>query len=363
MSPEAVNRPRWVVAMSGGVDSSVAAALMSQQGLEVVGITMDLGPPTTEVRSKRCCGLPDAEDARAVARSLGIKHYTANYREAFRGEVIEPFVEEYAAGRTPIPCIACNRVLKFDLLLQRARKLGAQGVATGHYARIGPGPDGELALWRPLDREKDQTYFLFDTPQASLGQLAFPLGELDKSQVREVARSLDLPTADKPESQGICFIPDGDVRGALQRLDPGAAPKPGKIVDRDGKQLGEHAGATGYTQGQRRGLGLAGGPWYVVDVRTATNELVVDRESALWRGEIEVRNVFWRDGECPADEVRVQIRHRHRAASARAKPGADGTARLYFDEPVRSPAPGQAAVVYDAEDARLLGGGWIAGSA
>ena len=349
--------------MSGGVDSSVAAALLAQQGGDVVGITMDLGLPGTEVRSGRCCGLPDAEDARAVARRLGIRHYTANYRDAFQSRVIAPFVGEYAAGRTPIPCIACNRELKFDLLLKRARKLGAEGVATGHYARVAPGPDGAPAIWRPVDRDKDQTYFLFDTPPASLPRLQFPLGSLTKSQVRDLARSLDLVTAEKPESQDICFIPDGDLRGALRRLAPEIAPRPGKIVDRDGRQLGEHPGATGYTPGQRRGLGLAGGPWYVVEVRTLANELVVDRESALWRGEVRLRGVLWRDGACPSGEVRVQVRHRHRAAAARAKPGPERTARLCFDEPVRSPAPGQAAVVYDAADERLLGGGWIAGSA
>ena len=357
---------RWLVAMSGGVDSSVAAALLVRSGRDVIGVTMDLGPPVTPMAapaSKRCCGLPDADDARAVARTLGIRHYTANFREPFREAVIEPFVAEYAAGRTPIPCIACNRVLKFDLLLKRASQLGAEGVATGHYARLAPGPDGEPALWRPLDRDKDQTYFLFDTPREALPRLDFPLGSLTKSQVREVARSLDLVTADKPESQGICFIPDGDVRGALQRLGSEVPPRPGPILDREGRQLGEHPGATGYTQGQRRGLGLAGGPWYVVEVRPARNELIVDRESALWRGELVMRGALWRDGGAPEGEVRVQVRHRNRAAPARVKPGSDGSLRVCFEEPVRAPAPGQAAVVYDESDERLLGGGWIAASA
>jgi tRNA-specific 2-thiouridylase len=203
---------RWLVAMSGGVDSSVAAALLVREGAAVVGLTMDLGGAERESVGG-CCGLPEAEDARDVARTLGIRHYVANYRDEFRKEVIDPFLSDYAEGRTPIPCIACNRVLKFDLLLDRAEALGAVGVATGHYARIDRAPAagaaagtaGELALYRARDRAKDQTYFLFDVPADKLSRLRFPLGDLHKSAVRDVARSLELVTADKPESQGICF--------------------------------------------------------------------------------------------------------------------------------------------------------------
>jgi tRNA-uridine 2-sulfurtransferase len=355
---------RWLVAMSGGVDSSVAAALLARAGHEVVGVTMDLGqglradePPAA---AKRCCGLPDAEDAREVARSLGIRHYTANYRERFREAVIEPFVAEYEAGRTPIPCVACNRVLKFDLLLRRAEALGAAGVATGHYARIGRAPDGEPALFRPRDRAKDQTYFLFDLPRASLRRIAFPLGELEKSEVRALARELGLATAEKPESQGICFVPDGDVRGALARLRPEAERTPGPIATREGRVLGEHRGAAGFTPGQRHGLGLSGGPWYVAEVNTRENALVVARAEEMHAREVRIEGATWQDGEPPAAPVRAAVRYRHRTVSARVRADSPERATLCLDEAVWAPAPGQAAVVWDAADERLLGGGWIA---
>jgi tRNA-specific 2-thiouridylase len=364
---------RWLVAMSGGVDSSVAAGLLVESGVEVFGVTMDLGGAPeaaaggavrSAARKGPCCGLPDVEDARAVARALGIRHYTANYRQQFASAVIEPFVAEYQAGRTPIPCSACNRVLKFDVLLRRARALGSAGVATGHYARIAPGPDGEPALYRARDREKDQTYFLFDLPRAVLAELRFPLAELSKAQVRELAARWGLVTARKPESQGICFIPDGDVRGALERLAPGGSGGPGEIVDAAGRALGEHDGARGYTPGQRRGLGLAGGPWYVSEVDVARNRVVVERErTRLERCHVEIERAHWAEGEPPQGPVRVQVRHRHAAAPARVSDAGGGRARIEFEAPVWAPAPGQAAVVYDAADTRLLGGGWIGASA
>lgn len=357
---------RWLVAMSGGVDSSVAAALLARAGHEVVGVTMDLGEGSARNdvprSSKKCCGLPDAEDARDVAQALGIRHYTANYRDEFRSAVIEPFVAEYAAGRTPIPCIACNRVLKFDLLLRRAEALGARGVATGHYARIAPAPDGAPGLYRPRDREKDQTYFLFDLPRAALSQIRFPLGDLEKSDVRALARELGLVTAEKPESQGICFVPDGDVRAALARLRPGFEAAAGPITAADGRVLGTHAGAIGYTPGQRRGLGLSGGPWYVREVNLAENRLVVDRAEALAARSVLVRDARWLDGAPPEGPVRVAVRHRHKSVSAQVTAEPDGSAEICFETAVWAPAPGQAAVVYDAADDRLLGGGWITGS-
>jgi len=362
---------RWLAAMSGGVDSSVAAALLVREGLDVVGITMDLGaspheraavPENASASSKRCCSLPDADDARAVARTLGIRHYTANYRREFRESVIDPFVDEYLAGRTPIPCVACNRVLKFDVLLQRASALGAQGVATGHYARTGPGPDGGVCVYRARDREKDQSYFLFDVGRDKLERLRFPLAELSKASVRALARELGLVTAEKPESQGICFIPDGDVRGALARLRPEAASGAGEIVDAEGRKLGEHTGAVGYTVGQRHGLGLSGGPWYVTQVDPAGNRLVVDHGGdKLWRRTIHAQLMHWTCGAPPEGAVRVQARHRHASVPARVVSESRGV-RFDLESPVWAPAAGQAAVVYDASDERVLGGGWITGS-
>jgi ribonuclease III len=267
---------RWLVAMSGGVDSSIAAALLARAGHEVVGVTMDLGAGSADGTSargpssgddaprsaKKCCGLPDAEDARDVARALGIRHYTANYRDEFRAAVIDPFVAEYAAGRTPIPCIACNRVLKFDLLLRRADALGACGVATGHYARIAPAPDGGPGLFRPHDREKDQTYFLFDLPRATLARIRFPLGELEKSEVRALARELGL--SPRKESQHL-FVPDGDVRVALARLAWRLGAAPGPIGRRQRARHAHrrdrlHAGTTPRTGLVGRPLVRAGGP-------------------------------------------------------------------------------------------------------
>ncbi len=353
---------RWLIAMSGGVDSSVAAALMAKQNPDVVGLTMDLGSGAEKTSFKRCCGVPDAEDARQVARTLGIRHYVANYRKEFREAVVDPFIEEYKQGRTPIPCVACNRVMKFDLLIRRAEALGAVGVSTGHYARIAQAADGEPALYRSVDREKDQTYFLFDLPRAVLPKLCFPLGELKKSEVRALARELKLITADKPESQGICFIPDGNLRGALERLSPDLKRKEGPIVNREGEELGLHSGAPGYTLGQRKGLGLGNGPWYIVENRIAENTLIVDRAPALGRSSVHVRDARWVMGQVPEGPVRVQVRHRMESVAARVEVLEGDDVRIHFETPVWAPADGQAAVVYDADDTQLLGGGWIAGS-
>ena len=358
-------RERWLVAMSGGVDSSVAAALLAEDGLDPIGMTMDLGAEEvagalgSSRANRRCCGLPDADDARAVATALGIRHYVVNYRDAFREAVVTPFVEAYASGETPIPCVACNRVLKFDLLLRRARALSARGVATGHYACIGKNANGGPAVYRARDREKDQSYFLFDLTPDVLEQIRFPLGNRTKTEVREVARCLGLVTWDKLESQGICFVPDRDVRGALERLRPGLRSEPGEVVDRQGRRLGTHTGAVGYTLGQRKGLGLASGPWYVAEIDPKRNCLVVEREPVLWRRTLRLRSICWNAGTAPGGRVRVQIRHRHRSVLGRVEPLLDGEAVVHLEEPVWAPAAGQAGVVYDEADMCVLGGGWI----
>jgi len=360
MSPAAAGagaRERVLVAMSGGVDSSLAAALLVEAGHEVVGVTMNLAGA-----GSRCCSLDDAEDARRVAERLGIRFYVANYRDRFRAEVMEPFADAYLQGRTPIPCVACNRRFKFAHLLQRARALGASRVATGHYARIAcAGPGGPLRLLRARDAAKDQTYFLFDLGQEELRHAAFPLGGLCKEEVRERARALGLATADKPESQEICFVPGGDYARVVESLRPEAVPGEGDVVDASGRVLGRHGGIHRFTVGQRRGLGGgAAAPRYVLRLEPETNRVVVGPREALQQGEAGVEGVRWVAGAAPsrAVEAEVRIRHRHEAAPAEVEPLPQGRARVRFRAPVGAVTPGQAAVFYRGDE--VLGGGWIA---
>jgi tRNA-specific 2-thiouridylase len=335
----------------------VAAALLAEEGAEVVGVTLALAGDAS-----RCCSLDDAEDARRVAERLGIRFYVANYRERFRSEVIEAFADDYLAGRTPIPCVACNQRFKFRHLMERAAALGARDVATGHYARIDRGgPGGSLRLLRGRDRTKDQSYYLFDLDQAQLARICFPLGELTKPEVRARARALGLRTADKPESQEICFVPDGDYARVVETLRPDALPGEGEIVDESGRALGRHAGIHHFTVGPRRGLGVSSDRrLYVKRIDAAANRVVVSGLDALGAAGARLERVSWIAGAPPAEpaRARVQVRYRHEGAPAKIEPGPDRTAFVRFDEPVRAVAPGQAAVLYDGD--AVLGGGWIA---
>jgi tRNA-specific 2-thiouridylase len=351
------DRQRVVVAMSGGVDSSVAAAVIAERGYEAVGVTLNLAGGAS-----RCCSLADADDARRVAERLGIRFFVANYTERFRQEVVEAFADAYLAGRTPIPCIPCNSRFKFEYLMERARVFGAAAVASGHYARVDRDPGtGRHRLRRAADATKDQTYFLFELTQEQLGALHFPLGDLKKAEVRAIARRLGLETADKPESQEICFVPDGDTPGAVERIRPAALPGEGDIVDGRGAVLGRHRGIHRFTVGQRRGLALGGGERrYVIALDAARNRVRVGSAEALQARGADLERVSWIAGEAPARPVRarVRVRHRHPGASAEIEPRPGGRARVRFDAPVGAVAPGQAAVFYDGDV--VLGGGWIA---
>ena len=349
---------RAVVAMSGGVDSSLAAALMVEAGYETIGVTLHLAGG-----SSRCCSLADAEDARAVAERLGIRFFVANYADRFRAEVVEPFADAYLSGRTPIPCVTCNSRFKFDYLIARARAFDAAIVASGHYAQVDDDPaTGLRRLRRAADATKDQTYFLFELGQDQLKTVRFPLGELTKTQVRSRARALGLATADKPESQEICFVPDGDYAKAVERIRPGAQPGAGDVVGADGRVLGRHRGIHHFTVGQRRGLGLAARrPLYVTGVDAARNHVVVGGVDDLLARGARLERVSWIAGRPPPRAVRasVRVRYRHEGVPAEIVAGPEASAVVHFDEPVRAVAPGQAAVFY-AEDV-VLGGGWIAG--
>jgi tRNA-uridine 2-sulfurtransferase len=355
---------RIVVGMSGGVDSSVAAALLVEQGFDVIGITLRVWPWREPEEATRkfgsCCSPESVDDARAVARRLGIPYYLLNSEAEFERAVIEPFARAYAAGRTPVPCVACNRDVKFGSLMQRARAWDAVAVATGHYARITrDAATGRFLLWRGLDARKDQSDFLWPLTQAQLGAARFPVGDLGKAAVRAKARALGLVTADKPESQEICFIPDDDYRGFLRRRIPEAF-GPGPIVDGQGAVLGHHGGLVNYTVGQRRGLGLSSArALYVTALDPSRNAVVVgdaDRVN-VERIRAEQVNFIAIDALSGPLAVAAKIRHSHEPAAATIQPLEPGAVLVRFERPQRAPAPGQSVVFYQGD--LVVGGGVI----
>jgi tRNA-specific 2-thiouridylase len=368
-----LNSDTIAVAMSGGVDSSTVAAMLRAEGHNVIGLTMQLwnqrrlagrdGMP--EAVRGRCCSLDDVYDARRAAQQIGIPYYVVNHEERFERDVVRPFVEEYLSGRTPIPCSLCNNHLKFDQLLAVARQVGAERIATGHYARVAyDEARGRWLLRRPADLSKDQTYFLFGLTQEQLSRTLFPLGDLTKAEVRELARKHGLALAEKPDSQEICFVPGGDYKrfidAYLAEQGKSLPDTSGELVTTDGEVLGEHSGIHNFTVGQRKGLGVAtGSPLYVIQINGANRQVVVGGEEHLYSRTLRARGVNLISVPDLAGPMRVavKIRHRHEPALATIEKAGDDEILVTFDEPQRAITPGQAAVFYDGDI--VVGGGWI----
>jgi len=348
--------------MSGGVDSSVAAAIMKRRGYDVVGLTMQIWQESqTDPRHAGCCSLGAVEDARRVARVLDIPHYVMNFREEFRASVIDNFIEEYAAGRTPNPCVQCNRFVKFEILMEKMRELGCDKLVTGHYARIRRSPAGEYRLLKARGPDKDQSYVLYMLSQAQLAATLFPMGELrTKAEARDLARRLGLAVADKPDSQEICFVSEAGGYGEFLRKNRPDIFRDGDIVDSEGRALGRHGGIADFTVGQRRGIRLSpanGRPLYVIELMPDSNRVRVGEADELLRREVPLTGLFWSGPRIDsATRVRAKIRYNMEPQTATLH-GAES--KLVFDEPVRAVTPGQIAVAY--RGATVLAGGTIAG--
>jgi tRNA-uridine 2-sulfurtransferase len=353
-----MSRERVIVAMSGGVDSAVAAGLLVREGYEVIGVTMRLwsrDDAEGRLHQKRCCGVEDTEDARAAAEVLGIPHYVLNLEDEFGRRVVDYFVGEYERGRTPNPCLACNEHVKFRALLDRAVALDADRLATGHYARIRRGTHG-FELHRALDANKDQSYVLYTLQQAELQRLLFPVGEYAKPEIRRLALEMGLPLHDKPDSAEICFVPDNDYRAFLAERLPS---RPGSVLDGEGKAVGRHDGIAGFTIGQRKGIGAFGGKRFVTEIDPELNLITIGPEDGLMSDRLWTERVSWTAGRPPAQvfEAMVKVRYKSEPAPARVRVHEESL-EVAFSQPLRAITPGQAAVLYDGD--RVIGGATIA---
>lgn len=350
-----------LIAMSGGVDSSVAAKIMVDEGYECIGCTMKLHDNALETENleKTCCSLSDVEDARSVAIRLGMPYYVFNFQDDFKEKIIDKFIDSYKNGRTPNPCIDCNRYMKFDKLFERAKVLGCDYIVTGHYVRITEDENGKFHLLKAIDNTKDQSYVLYSMTQEQLAHAKFPLGGMPKTETRRLAEEGGFINADKPDSQDICFVPDGDYASVIEKYS-GQKEKPGKFVDLDGNVMGEHKGITHYTIGQRKGLGLAlKAPAYVQRLDVKNNLVILGDNESLFSRELAASEVNWISGEVPAKPIRcsAKIRYKHVEQPCTVTATGPDTISVVFDEPQRAITPGQSVVLYDGDD--VLGGGVI----